>query len=51
MKPNDYTVNPALRPTILVNEVLNKVYRPSREIPQIRPEATPRVARETDRAA
>ena len=50
--PNDYANNPALRPTILVNEVLNKVYRPSREIPQIRPEATPaRVARETDRAA
>jgi len=51
MQPIDYTKNPALRPTILVNEVLNKVYRPSREIPQIRPEATPRVARETDRAA
>ena len=50
--PNDYLDNPALRPTILISEVLNKVYRPSREVPQIRPEATePRVARETGRAA
>ena len=50
--PNDYLDNPALRPTILVNEVLNKVYRPSRETPQARPQATAdAVARETDRAA
>lgn len=49
--PNDYSQNPALRPTIMVDEVLNKVYRPSREMPQIRPDATPRVARESDRAA
>jgi len=50
--PNDYSENPALRPTVLVNEVLKNVYRPSREMSQIRPSATETpVARETDRAA
>lgn len=49
--PNDYTDNPALKPTVMIQDVLKNVYRPSREMPPIRPEATPRVARQTDRAA
>ena len=49
--PNDYLENPALRPTVLANEVLKNVYRPSREMPQIPSATPPSVARETDRAA
>jgi hypothetical protein len=50
--PN-YTLNPALRPTVLVQEVTKTVYRPTqRDLPQPRPNATDsRVARETNRAA
>jgi hypothetical protein len=48
--PN-YDQNPALRPTILIQEIKD-VYRPSRELPPARPDAPePRVARETPRAA
>ena len=44
--------NPALRPTVLVHDVLKNVYMPSCELPPCRPDATePRVARETPRAA
>jgi hypothetical protein len=47
----NYTQNPALRPTVLVHEVLKNVYRPS-ELPPARPDATDsNVARETSRAA
>ena len=47
----NYTQNPALRPTVLVHEVLKNVYRPS-ELPPSRPDATDsNVARETSRAA
>lgn len=48
-----YLEHPALRPTILVHEVLKNVYRPStREMPAARPDATDDgVARETPRAA
>jgi hypothetical protein len=49
--PN-YIQNPALRPTVLVQEVTKTVYRPTpRDLPQTRPNATDRVARETTRAA
>lgn len=50
--PNDtYAAFPALRPTILVQDVLKNVYRPS-EMPPSRPNATERLlARETPRAA
>jgi hypothetical protein len=50
--PN-YTLNPALRPTVLVQEVTKTVYRPTpRDLPPIRPNATDAcVARETIRAA
>ena len=47
----NYAQNPALRPTILVQEVLKNVYRPSRELPPASPDATDIVARETPRAA
>jgi hypothetical protein len=48
-----YLQNPALRPTVLVHEVLKNVYRPSQiELPPSRPDATDnRVARGTPRAA
>jgi hypothetical protein len=48
-----YTDNPALRPTVLVNEVMKTVYRPTtpREAPPVRPDATDRIARATTRAA
>ena len=48
-----YLEHPALRPTILVHEVLKNVYRPAlRELPANRPDATDEmVARETPRAA
>jgi hypothetical protein len=47
----NYDQNPALRPTILIQEIKD-VYRPSRELPPARPDAPePRVARETPRAA
>jgi hypothetical protein len=50
--PN-YNLNPALRPTVLIHEVMKTIYRPTpRELPQIRPDATDaRVARETPRVA
>jgi hypothetical protein len=48
---SNYDQNPALRPTILIQEIKD-VYRPSRELPPARPDATePRIARETPRAA
>jgi hypothetical protein len=53
MPSEPYSLNPALRPTVLVHEVLKNVYRPSetREMPP-RPDVTEtRVARETPRAA
>ena len=48
-----YLQNPALRPTVLVHEVLKNVYRPTpRELPPSRPDATEnRIARGTPRAA
>jgi hypothetical protein len=48
-----YNENPALRPTVLVHEVLKNVYRPTpRSMPTTRPDATgERIARETPRAA
>jgi hypothetical protein len=50
--PN-YILNPALRPTVLIDEVMKTIYRPTpRDLPQNRPDATDtRVARETSRAA
>jgi hypothetical protein len=50
--PN-YILNPALRPTVLIGEVMKTIYRPTpRDLPQTRPDATDiRVARETPRAA
>ena len=46
----NYTQNPALRPTVLVQAALKNVYRP--ELPPARPDATEQdVARETPRAA
>jgi len=50
--PN-YNQNPALRPTVLIRDVMKTVYRPTlRELAQNRPDATDaRVARETPRAA
>jgi hypothetical protein len=48
---SNYDQNPALRPTVLIHEIQD-VYRPSRELPPARPDATePRIARETPRAA
>ena len=49
----NYNQNPALRPTVLIHDVMKTVYRPTpRELPQNRPDATDiRVARETPRAA
>jgi len=49
----DYAQNPALRPTVLVQEVAKTVYLPtSSELPPCRPNATVTlVARETSRAA
>ena len=52
--PSYYIQNPALRPTVLIHEVMKTVYRPSdaREQPASRPDATDaKVARETTRAA
>lgn len=47
-----YDQNPALRPTILIQAITQDVYRPSRELPPARPNATQdRLARETPRAA
>lgn len=48
-----YEQNPALRPTVLVHEVMKNVYMPSmRALPPNRPSATEEnVARETPRAA
>jgi hypothetical protein len=48
-----YLTHPALRPTILVQDVLENVYRPTqREEPPVRPDASEsRTARETPRAA
>ena len=48
-----YEQNPALRPTVLVHEVLKNVYIPSlRALPPNRPSASEStVARETPRAA
>jgi hypothetical protein len=47
-----YTQNPALRPTVLARDVMKNVYRPSRDLPQVRPDATENgIARETPRAA
>jgi hypothetical protein len=53
MLQNPYTQNPALRPTVLIDQVMMTVYRPTatREMPA-RPDATTEsVARETPRAA
>jgi hypothetical protein len=53
MSPDVYMKNPALRPTVLVHEVLENVYRPEvRALPPTRQDATDeRVARATPRAA
>jgi hypothetical protein len=48
-----FLTHPALRPTVLAQDVLENVYRPSqREEPPVRPDASEnRIARETPRAA
>lgn len=51
-----YAQNPALKPTVLLRDLMKNVYRPSgaREMPPAPPpeDATePRIARETGRAA
>ena len=53
MTNDAYIANPALRPTVLVHEVLKNVYRADwRELPTDRPDASEkRIARETPRAA
>jgi beta-lactamase class A len=53
MPIEQYLQNPALRPTVLVQEVLKNVYRPSpREMPPASPDATEnRIARGAPRAA
>jgi len=52
---NTYTQNPALKPTVLLRDLMKNVYRPSvtgEQQPPPRPDATePRIARETGRAA
>jgi len=53
MKPN-YLQNPALKPTVLLRDLMKNVYRPSGSLekPQARPAAKEnRIARETVRAA
>jgi hypothetical protein len=57
MPTHTYSQNPALRPTVLVHEVMKTVYRPTarlvtpRDVPQVRQDATLPVARTTTRAA
>jgi hypothetical protein len=53
MPTEPYIQNPALRPTILVHEVLKNVYRPTpRDLPPARPDAIEsQIARGTPRAA
>ena len=54
MTDNTYTQNPALKPTVLLRDLMKNVYRPSGSVeqPPSRPDATPmRIARETNRAA
>ncbi|MGH7678846.1 MAG: hypothetical protein ACRENU_10295 [Gemmatimonadaceae bacterium] len=53
MTPDVYMKNPALRPTVLVHEVLENVYRPECcALPPTRQDATAEpVARATPRAA
>jgi hypothetical protein len=57
MPTHPYQNNPALRPTVLLRDVMKTVYRPTmraltpRETPQVRPDATEPVARTTIRAA
>lgn len=48
-----FLTHPALRPTVLAQDVLENVYRPTqREEPPVRPDASEsRIARETPRAA
>lgn len=49
-----YTEHPALKPTVLLRDLMKNVYRPSasHEAPPPRPDATePGIARETGRAA
>lgn len=50
---NIYTQNPALKPTVLLRDLMKNVYRPSgsTELPTSRPNATETIARETVRAA
>jgi hypothetical protein len=54
MPTDTYNQNPALRPTVLVHEVMKTVYLPtSRELPPAptRPSVIDTIARETPRAA
>jgi hypothetical protein len=55
MTTDTYNLNPALRPTVLVHEVMKTTYAYAstlREMPAARPDATEtRLARETPRAA
>jgi len=53
MPTDAYNLNPALRPTVLVHEVMKDRYCPApRELPTDRPDAIEkRIARETPRAA
>ena len=55
MTTDTYNLNPALRPTVLVHDVMKTTYAYTttlREMPAARPDATePRIARETHRAA
>lgn len=53
MPTDTYNQNPALRPTVLVHEVMKTVYVPtSRELPPARPDAIETtIVREMPRAA
>lgn len=55
MTNTTYTEHPALKPTVLLRDLMKNVYRPSGssvEMSAARPDATSqRIARETNRAA
>ena len=53
MTTNTYSQNPALKPTVLLRDLMKNVYRPSGSIeqPPARADATEKIARDTVRAA
>jgi hypothetical protein len=53
MNLNTYSQNPALKPTVLLRDLMKNVYRPSGSIerPPARPDAIEKIARDTVRAA